>query len=375
MKIILLPSWNTSCQVYFALDAASSDAANSNWAFTWWWSLCRGLHSHRWWWTIRFSSPPLQPQDGLAQQTLEGKGRSGGNQSRQHTIQPCHGNDDQTQERNIWEETKLVSILKKTRPWNMKTVHLPLIAIEPDVRVFTLHHHHLRLPHPSQAALCLLLQIILSLESIPEIRFIYYNRFGSASQSTWKPRLPQVRSFGCEWQLAQVRTQLLPRQTRWARPGRCQGSPPPGWGQGSWSCPGELLEACQEGRRLCQGGSKPTPVLSAHSARLIPKLFSRNWRFFTVFMSKGWLEVRFPGQWWLLYVAADRPNAWVQTRSIVFKKVQALVGGGPSQWVRPCRRQIQLLTGALPCFAQMPPSLLLLCRHVPWTTNIFAKLR
>ena len=102
---------------------------------------------------------------------------------------------------------------------------------------------------------------------------------------------------------------------------------------------------------------------------------SRNWSFFTVFMSKGWLEVRFPGQWWLLYVAADRPNAWVQTRSIVFKKVQALVGGGPSQWVRPCRRQIQLLTGALPCFAQMPPTLLLLCRHVPWTTNIFAKLR
>ena len=66
----------------------------------------------------------------------------------------------------------------------MKTVNLPLIAIEPDVRVFALHHHHLRLPHPSQAALCLLLQIILSLESIPEIRFIYYNRFGSASQST-----------------------------------------------------------------------------------------------------------------------------------------------------------------------------------------------
>ena len=41
----------------------------------------------------------------------------------------------------------------------------------------------------------------------------------------------------------------------------------------------------------------------------ILKKNSRIPRFLTVFMLRVWLQVRFPGQWWLLYVAADQPNA------------------------------------------------------------------
>ena len=47
--------------------------------------------------------------------------------------------------------------------------YLPLIAVDPDVRVFPLHHDHLRLPHRPQAALSLLLQLVLTLKGVPEV--------------------------------------------------------------------------------------------------------------------------------------------------------------------------------------------------------------
>ena len=62
--------------------------------------------------------------------------------------------------------------------------YLPLVAIFSNVRVFSLHHHHLRLPNSLQTSLSLLLHLVLPFIGKPErpaglrLKALATNRYG-----------------------------------------------------------------------------------------------------------------------------------------------------------------------------------------------------
>ena len=62
--------------------------------------------------------------------------------------------------------------------------YLPLVAILSNVRVFSLHHHHLRLPNSLQTSLSLLLHLVLPFIGKPErpaglrLKALATNRYG-----------------------------------------------------------------------------------------------------------------------------------------------------------------------------------------------------